>query len=189
MLKFLSLLFLKIIGWKITGEMPVGLKKCILIAAPHTSGWDFLIGRAGFYSLGIRKIKFLIKQEMFKFPLGFFIKSMGAIPVDRSRNTNAINAISKMFAENENFLLMITPEGTRKYTTNWKKGFYYIAETAGVPIVLTFVDYAKKEGGIGPTLYPSGNYEEDFKIITDFYKSKTARYPENFNLSPQHRKK
>jgi len=189
MRKFLSLLFLKIIGWKIVGEMPVGLKKCILIAAPHTSGWDFLIGRAGFYSLGIRKIKFLIKQEMFKFPLGFFIKSMGAIPVDRSRNTNAINAIGKMFAENENFLLMITPEGTRKYTTNWKKGFYHIAETAGVPIVLTFVDYAKKEGGIGPTLYPSGNYDEDFKIITDFYKSKTAKFPENFNLSPQHRKK
>jgi 1-acyl-sn-glycerol-3-phosphate acyltransferase len=188
MQKFLAKIFLKIIGWKITGEMPAGLKKCVLIAAPHTSGWDFLIGRAGFYSKGVRKIKFLIKKEMFKFPLGGIIKSLGAIPVDRSRNNNAIIAIGKMFSENENFLLMITPEGTRKYTDNWKKGFYHIAETAGVPIVLTYVDYGKKEGGIGPALYPSGNYEEDFKIITDFYKSKTAKFPENFNLSPQYNK-
>ena len=186
MQKLISRIYLKLTGWTIKGVLPGDIKKAIFIAAPHTSGWDFIIGRAGFYSLGIKKVSFLIKKEMFKFPISSIIKSMGAIPIDRGKNNNTIQIVCKMFEEKENLLLLLTPEGTRKYTEHWKKGFYFIAAEAKVPIVLTYVDYAKKEGGIGPVLYTTGNFEKDFKFITDFYRTKSAKYPENFNLSPQY---
>jgi len=189
MQKFISQIFLKIIGWKITGSFPCEIKKAVIIAAPHTSNWDFIIGRAGFHKLGIKKIKFLIKKEIFKFPIGPVIKSWGAIPIDRGKNNNTIIAVGKMFEENDKLLLLITPEGTRSLVEHWKKGFYHVAIAAKVPIVLSYVDYKKKEGGLGPVLYPTGNFEEDFKFITDFYKTKTAKFPEQFNLSPQFQKK
>lgn len=188
MLKFISYLYLKIIGWKINGTFPPDIKKCIIIAAPHTSFYDFAIGRAAFYQFGINKIYFLIKKEVFKFPISGILKAMGGVPVDRGRSSNMVVSLTKMFKEKEKFLLIITPEGTRKYVENWKKGFYHIAENAQVPIVLSYVDYGKKEGGLGPVIFPSGNYEEDFKIIQEFYKDKTAKYPEKFSLSPQYRK-
>jgi len=188
MLKVISRLYLHFIGWKIKGSFPKDLKKCVIIAAPHTSNQDFIIGRAAFYKMGIYKIYFLIKKEMFKFPLGRIINALGGIPVDRSKSSNMVIIIGKMFKEKENLLLLITPEGTRKYVENWKQGFYYIAKEANVPIVLTYVDYAKKEGGIGPVLYPTDNFEKDFEAIKDFYRTKTAKYPENFNLSQMYSK-
>jgi 1-acyl-sn-glycerol-3-phosphate acyltransferase len=181
--KLISSIFIRIIGWNVYGSLPEGLTKAVLIAAPHTSNWDFVIGRAGLYKLGLKKVKFLIKKELFKFPIGPIIKSWGAIPTDRAKNNNTIAQVSKMFDEQENLLLLITPEGTRSLVEHWKKGFYHIATAAKVPIVLTFVDYAKKEGGIGPVIYLTGNFEEDMKGIEAFYKSKTAKFPENFNLS------
>ncbi|HNW98443.1 MAG TPA: 1-acyl-sn-glycerol-3-phosphate acyltransferase [Bacteroidales bacterium] len=187
-MRIISAILLWVSGWKIKGSFPADIKKCVIISAPHTSGWDFFYGRIGTYYLRVTHLKFMIKKEMFKFPLGGLLKALGAIPVDRKANNNTIIAIDKMFNENENFRLIITPEGTRKLNKNWKKGFYHIALSAKVPIVMSYVDYRKKEGGIGPVLYPTGNYEEDFKIITDFYKTKTAKYPENYNLSPQHQK-
>jgi 1-acyl-sn-glycerol-3-phosphate acyltransferase len=185
MLKIISRIYLKLIGWNIKGSFPEGLKKCVIIAAPHTSMLDFIIGRAAFYGMGINKISFLIKKEAFKFPLGGIIKALGGIPVDRGKSNNMVVAIARQFKEKENMLLIITPEGTRKYVEVWKKGFYHIAENANVPIVLSYVNYREKEGGIGFVLYPSGNYDEDIKIIQEFYKDKTARYPEMFNLSPK----
>jgi len=186
--KFISYIILKLIGWNIYGALPEGLTKAVLIAAPHTSNWDFVIGRAGLYSLGLKKVKFLIKKEWFKFPAGAIIKALGALPTDRSKNNNTIALVSKMFEEQDNLLLLITPEGTRSLVEHWKKGFYHIATAAKVPVVMTFVDYGRKEGGIGPVLYPTGNFEEDMKVIEAFYKTKTAKFPENFNLSSQHNK-
>jgi 1-acyl-sn-glycerol-3-phosphate acyltransferase len=175
-------------GWTIKGSLPEGLKKAVVISAPHTSMWDFIIGRIAFYSFGIYNINFLIKKEMFKFPVGGLLRSLGAIPIDRGKNNTTIQIVSKMFEEKENFLLLITPEGTRGYARQWKKGFYHFAEKAKVPIVMTYIDYGKKEGGIGPVLYPTGDFDADFKIITDFYRGMTAKYPENFNLSAQYLK-
>ena len=189
MQRLISKIFLKIMGWKIKGSMPADLTKAVVIAAPHTSNWDFVIGRAGFHLLGIKKINFLIKREIFVFPIGPIIKSWGAIPVDRGRNNNTVSIVEKMFEENEKLLLLITPEGTRKYIGNWKKGFYHVATSAKVPILLSYVDYSKKEGGVGPVFYPTGNYEEDMKFIKDFYKTKTAKFPAQFNLSPQYQNK
>lgn len=187
-MKFISYLFLKFGGWKLQGKIPPEIKKAVVIAAPHTSGLDFAVGRAGFYLIGIRKIQFFIKKEMFRFPLGILIRALGAVPVDRGKKNNLVDQITQIFEEKKSFYLLITPEGTRKYIANWKKGFYLIAVKANVPIVVSFLDYGKKECGIGFVLYPSGDFEKDFKIITDFYKTKTARYPKDFNLSEMYQK-
>lgn len=184
-MKYISKLILKMMGWKINGNFPQDIKKCVLIAAPHTSNWDFVIGRAAFYIFGIKGIKFLIKKEFFFFPVGILLKSMGAIPVDRSSKNNTVVKIGHKFDEYNIFRVLITPEGTRSRVKEWKKGFYYIAQHANVPIVLCYVDYGKKEGGIAPfVINPSGNYAKDMEKIEDFYRNITAKYPENFNLTP-----
>jgi 1-acyl-sn-glycerol-3-phosphate acyltransferase len=188
LMKTFSKIALWISGWKVKGSLPPELKKCVIIAAPHTSMWDFYYGRLGFYRKGIYKINFMIKKEMFKFPLGWLLKSLGAVPVDRSKNSNTVIWISKMFYERESFMLLVTPEGTRKYVEKWKRGFYHIAQNAKVPIVLGYLNYGKKECGMGPLFYPTGNYEEDIKKIQEFYLDKTAKFPENFNLSEKYRK-
>lgn len=188
-MKTFSKIMLWLWGWKITGSLPADLKKCIIIAAPHTSMWDFFFGRLGFYWLGIPKIHFMIKKEIFKFPLGALLKWLGAIPVDRGKNNNTVLWASKMFQERESFFLLITPEGTRKYVEHWKRGFYHIAVHAKVPIILGYVDYQKKKGGIGPVFYPTGNFDQDIKEIQKFYFDKTAKFPDQFNLSEQFRNK
>jgi 1-acyl-sn-glycerol-3-phosphate acyltransferase len=170
-------------GWKINGSLPPDLKKCILVAAPHTSYWDFVIARLAFYYQHVNA-RFLIKKELFKFPFKRYISWLGCIPVDKSNAKKAIFSAVEVIKNNDSIYLVITPEGTRKYTNNWKKGFYFIAEHANIPMVLTYVDYAKKEGGFGPIIYPSGNFEKDFAKIEDFYRTVTAKFPENFNLTP-----
>ena len=187
MFKIISFIYFKCTGWQIKGHLPAGLKKCVIIAAPHTSMMDFVIGRLGFYRIGLKKVSFLIKKELFKFPIGLLLKAFGGIPVDRGKKNNTITLISKMFVEKQDLLLLIAPEGTRKLVKNWKKGFYHIAVNVNVPIVLSFIDYKKKEAGIGSVLYPTGNYENDLKFIEDYYRNITAKYPENFNLSAENR--
>jgi 1-acyl-sn-glycerol-3-phosphate acyltransferase len=182
-MKTFSRIILWLLGWKITGGIPAEVKKCVIIAAPHTSMWDFFYGRLGFYSKGVYKVHFMIKKEIFKFPLGALLKWLGALPVDRSKNNNTVIWISKKFLESPTFMLLVTPEGTRKRVENWKRGFYHIAQNAKVPIVIGYVDYKNKKAGMGPVFYPTGNYETDLKEIQEFYLDKTAKYPENFNLT------
>lgn len=183
----ISHLILKLLGWKVYGQIPENIKKCVLVEAPHTSNMDFIIGRLAFFYLGI-KAKFLIKKELFIQPLGLILKKLGGIPVDRKKSNNIVDYIATLLKNSEELVVVITPEGTRKYNPNWKKGFYYIALKAKVPIVLAYIDYGKKEGGIGKVIYPSGNFEKDFNEIVEFYINKTARYPKKFNLSPMYRK-
>jgi len=181
-MRFLSKWILKLIGWKVIGKMPDGLRKCIMIEAPHTSNIDFILGRLAFYQLGINA-KFLIKQELFKFPLGGLLRAMGGIPVNRGKKNNMVDYVADLFHHTDELVVIITPEGTRKYNAHWKKGFYHIAAKANVPVILGFIDYKKKEGGIGPLFYPSGDFDKDFALIQDFYKGKNARHPEKYNLS------
>lgn len=178
----LAKFILFLIGWKIKGKFPSHIKKCVIIAAPHTSNQDFFIGRLGFYIMRLN-VHFLIKQEAFKFPFGGILRNSGGIPTDRSRNNNMINKIVSLFDKNDSFYLAITPEGTRKRTNNWKKGFYFIAQKANVPIALVYVDYKKKEGGFGPIVEISENLEADMKTIYDFYRTITPKFPDQFNLS------
>lgn len=162
-------------------------RRCVLIMAPHTSNWDFVIGRLALWAIGA-KAGFLIKKEAFFFPLGWLLKKMGGIPIDRKKSKNVVWQIAVLLNKSKEMALVITPEGTRSLRHEWKKGFYYIASMAEVPIVMGYLDYAKKEAGIGKMIYPSEDYQADLSVIYDFYKDFTARHPEKFNLSPMYRK-
>lgn len=180
---FASFVF-KLLGWQVINHTPPELKKYVVMMAPHTSNWDFVLGWIGYRALGISS-SYLIKKEAFAFPLGVLLKSLGGIPVDRKSSTNIVFQVAEMFKKTDSLVITITPEGSRSLRRNWKRGFYHIAVNAGVPIALGFLDYKKKIGGIGEIIYPSGDYEKDFEQIKAFYTDKTGRYPENFNLSPQ----
>jgi len=182
LLKYPARLILRLAGWKVTGPLPAD--KSVVAMAPHTSNLDFLLGWLGYTSLGI-KSHFLIKKEVFKWYSAGIIKAMGGIPVDRSHSTNVVMQVTEEFNRRDKFIVTITPEGTRKLNRHWKKGFYFIAHSAHVPIMLGFLDYKKKEGGFGYSYTPSGDWEKDYHILEEFYKTKTARYPEKFNLSEQ----
>jgi 1-acyl-sn-glycerol-3-phosphate acyltransferase len=176
---------LNLFGWHTNGALPDGAKKAVMIVAPHTSTWDFIIGRLTFYGTG-PKLKVLIKKEAFFFPLGVLLKWLGGIPVDRGRRNNMIENVVSFFDKYESMVVVITPEGTRRLSRHWKKGFYLIALEAKVPIALAFIDYRNRTGGVGPLLYPSGDFEKDMTKIYDFYRDKTARHPERFYLPPKH---
>lgn len=179
MAKFLSHIILKFFGWKVVGRFPKDVPKCVMIAAPHTSNWDFLFARCAFYIMGV-DVRFTIKKEALSWPLvGSWIKAMGALPVDRSKNNSLVQTMVDIFNQNEKMVIMITPEGTRKYQPRWRRGFYHAALGANVPICLGYLDYAKKEAGVGPMVYPSGDIEKDLEDILAFYRTKTAKFPKN----------
>lgn len=184
MMYILSKFWFWLNGWKIEGELPEGVTKGVMTAAPHTSNWDFMWARASFYILKV-PMNYTIKKEFIKGPLGWILKSMGAIPIDRSPRKegedrkSTVEAMADLFKDRDQLFVMVTPEGTRKYVAEWKTGFYHTAVMAGVPIVVGFVDYKEKRAGFGPTIYPSGNIEEDFETIKAFYRTKTGKYPEN----------
>ncbi len=175
---------LKLFGWNIYTRASLEIKKAVIIMAPHTSNWDFVIGRLAFFMYGISP-RIIIKKEAFTPVMGPILRWLGGIPVDRSQSQNTVKKITDHFKQHDKFYLLITPEGTRKKVNKWKRGFYFIALTAEVPIFCGFLDYKKKEGGIGMVVNPSGDFEEDFKKIEDFYRGKHARHPEKFNLSEE----
>jgi 1-acyl-sn-glycerol-3-phosphate acyltransferase len=179
MLALFSRLILRLMGWKITSVIPPGTKKCVIAVAPHTSYWDFAIGRLAYWLLGV-KASFLIKKEVFRFPFRRMLLHMGGIPVDRGRSSKMVDQVVEKFRTSESLFIVITPEGTRKPVKVWKKGFYYIASQAQVPIALGYLDYAKKEGGVGKVIYPNGNLEEQMKEIKEFYRNMTPKHPEKF---------
>lgn len=184
MKKIFARFIIKLIGWKVVMDIPPDIKKMVVMMAPHTSNWDFLLGWLGYKSIGVDS-KYLIKKEAFFFPLGIILRYLGAIPVDRKASTNIVIQVGEMFLKTDYLYITITPEGTRSLRPTWKRGFYYIAEHAKVPVGFGFLDYKRKIGGIGGILVPSGDYDADLKIIEAFYSDKHARYPEKFNLSPQ----
>lgn len=179
-MKLFASIILKLCGWKFKGIVP-DAKKSIFIMAPHTSSWDFILGRLLLWNKGI-KTKFLIKQEFFFFPIKSLMKKMGGVSINREQSKNAIKYCVELFDHYPEISLVITPEGTRQYTDHWKKGFYFIAEQAHVPIFIGFLDYKKKEGGILAEFKPSGDFEKDILLIQAYYKGITAKYPEKFNV-------
>lgn len=187
MLYLLARLIYACSGWKITGTIPKEINRCIVLMAPHTSNWDFVLGFLGFAILRI-KINVLIKKEAFAFPLGILVRAMGGVPVDRQHASNVVVNIAHEFQKREHLVLVVAPEGTRSLNNNWKRGFYHIAVLAKVPIVLGYLDYRQKVAGLGEAFIPTGNYESDLAIMEAFYLDKAARFPEKFNLSPVNRK-
>lgn len=178
--RFFILLF-KLNGWKIAGAFPQDVKKAVVIAAPHTSNWDFIYALAIFKLLKL-KVRYLIKKEVNFFPLSILIKNTGGIPVERSKKHNLIDQFVEVFNKEDNLLVAFPAEGTRKKVDKWKSGFYYTALQSNVPVVPGYLDFSKKEGGFGEPIYLSGNKEEDLKKIKMFYADKVGKYPELFNI-------
>jgi len=174
MVRLLYDFFFRLAGWKIDGRMPEE-KKFIIIVAPHTSNWDFMIGLC---VRGIMRFdaKFLGKKELFRFPFGSLFRWLGGLPVDRSRNANLVDEVVELFKEREKLILAIAPEGTRKYVKKWKTGFYFIALKAKIPIVLASFDYPSKTVFASKPFYPTGNLQEDMKVIYEFYRNKQGKF-------------
>jgi 1-acyl-sn-glycerol-3-phosphate acyltransferase len=170
-----------ITGWKHVDECSAGVDKAVMIMIGHTSNWDFLRGLGAFDSFG-RPVRFTIKKEWLKFPFGFFFNALGAFGVDRSKSTSATTQMAQALKKFERGFFVVTPEGTRSKRDKWKTGFYYVALEAKVPIILSYVDYAKKRTGLKKLLYPSGDYKKDLKEIVEFYSTITPKYPEKFAL-------
>lgn len=179
MVRSLSKWALKIAGWKEVGNFPDG-KKFVVVAAPHTSMWDFVWGRL-YYNTINKSVKFMIKEKYFFFPLGIWIKTLGAIPVKMDRRVGLVKQMVDEFRKRDEFFLTITPEATRKRVARWKKGFYHIAIGADVPIVLGYIDYKRKELGVKMTIKPTGDEKADLEKIRLAYSDVVAKHPENFN--------
>ncbi len=182
MIRLIAKLYFELIGWKPRYNLPPDLRKYVMIAAPHTSNWDFPLAMAALSLMRVR-VNYLAKKELFRFPLGIIMRFFGGIPVDRSRNTGMVDAMIAEFRQHDELVLMIPPEGTRGYVNEWKSGFYRVALGAGVPIVLGYLDYGRKEAGLAKAFYPTGDYEKDLRLIQDFYRSVQARHPERSSVS------
>ena len=172
----------KVLGWKIKGDFP-NLNKSVIIFAPHTSYWDAFFGKLYLKNIGV-KHKFLSKKELFKFPLNLLMCTYGSIPVSSGRNF--IFQISEIFNSNKEIHIVLSPEGTRKKVTKWKKGFYYMAKEANVPIVVGYIDYKKKEIGIKGVIRDTSNMKETMTEICSIYKNVNAKYPEDFILDKRY---
>ncbi len=172
--------FLRLNGWKVEGSLPVEARKCVLIAAPHTSNWDLPYTLMVAFVLNLN-IYWMGKHSLFAFPFGPVMRWLGGIAVDRSRSTNLVSASAMALkAADGPVQLVVPPEGTRGRTTHWKTGFYYIALEAGVPIVLAYMDYARKVSGLGPVFVPTGDVDADMAEIKRFYAGVKGRRPQHF---------
>jgi len=176
--KRLATILFHSLGWKTVGDVPPHIKKYVIVAGPHTSNWDFFFGVLYFIMKDI-PMNFLIKKDWYFFPFNIILNALGGIPVNRKKKENRTDEIAESFNKFDRLALLITPEGTRSYSPKWKKGFYYIAEKANVPIILGYIDYEKKIGGIGPVFQPTGNIDEDIKEIKSFYFDKKGKNPKN----------
>lgn len=176
----LSGALLRLAGWKVDITVP-DYPKCIICVAPHTSNWDFVLGKLAYMSVG-RKAGFLMKESWFRFPLGCIFRALGGIPVSRKRpGSNLTDAIVQKFNESDRMTIAITPEGTRKRTTKWHTGFIYIAKEAGVPIALGVIDGGNRTIRINDAYIPGDDVESDMRYIKSYYSGITALYPDKFS--------
>ena len=168
--------FYRMRGWTAVGTPPPG-GRYVIIAAPHTSNWDFVYFLGLVNELGI-DANFMAKDSLFRWPMGGFMRDMGGISIDRAARRNVVNAMIAEFARRDRFALTIAPEGTRSAVQQWRTGFYHIALGAGVPLVIGMMDYAKRTGGLGPSIMPTGDYKADMQQVAEIYQSVTPKHPE-----------
>lgn len=163
-------------GWKTVGKVPAD-RRFVLVAAPHTSNWDFLYFIGLCNELGIQP-HFMAKESLFRWPWKNFLLDMGGVPVDRGAKKDYVAQMVQIFNERKEFMLTIAPEGTRSNVKQWKTGFYHIAKAANVPIVVGMMDYGTKTGGLLDSFEVSGDYEADMRILEKHYKSVTPKHPD-----------
>ena len=183
---FFRLLF-RLLGWKIDPNVPEEAHNSVMLAAPHTSNWDFLFTIAAFDILNIA-VRYTVKKELNFFPIGWILNSLGAIWVDRSpkkkgeKRISLVEAMTKLFDRDEPLVVLVTPEGTRSKRTHWKTGFYHVAMNANVPITLGYVDFKNKIAGVGKVIHPKGDIEKDMREIMEFYNAIHPKIPANFSV-------
>ena len=166
-------------GWRVEGGVP-DVQKAVVVAAPHTSNWDFPFTLAISFALDL-DISWLGKHTLFKPPYGAFFKWVGGIPVDRRSRHDLVSQVVRVLNESDKLMVIVPPEGTRSKTARWKTGFYYIATGADVPIVLGFLDFERKCGGLGHVFRPSGDLAADMKQIAEFYSTVKGKHPERMS--------
>lgn len=166
---------LRLTGWR-THVIPPHTSRYVLIGAPHTSNWDFILVLL-LMTVERIPIRIMGKDSLFRGPLGIFMRSLGAIPVNRHERTSLVDQVAAKFDEHQDLIIGISPEGTRSKTSRWRTGFYYIALKARVPIVMAYLDYGNKVCGLGPSLKPTGDIKADFVKIRGFYSGIVGKYP------------
>lgn len=176
LIRWLLLLWFRRGGWTISGTLPPD-PKFVIMGASHTSNWDFLVFLGAVQALG-RKVHFIGKHTLFRWPMGGFMRALGGIPVDRSAAQDLVSEVVAQFDAHQQFILVVAPEGTRSRTEKWKTGFYQIALRAGVPIVAAGPDFPTRRGVFGPVIRPTGNYDEDMKPAFAFFRTLTPRHPQ-----------
>lgn len=175
-LHLLGRFLLWLFGWKIRGESPT-YRKYVLIAAPHTSNWDFPFMLATAYAMRLR-VSWFGKHTLFIPPWGWFMRKLGGIPVDRRAPQTLVMQMVERFKHSEDLILGMSPEGTRSKVDVWKSGFYHIASESRVPIGLGYIDYDRKLCGVGMFVIPSGNVNDDMNKIRTFYRNMRGKHPD-----------
>lgn len=178
MLRLASKVVLRLFGWKSSGSFPSRLKKYVVIVAPHTSGWDFVVGLLFRKALRLEHVKYLGKQELFRPPFGFFFRWLGGYPVDRSSRHNLVDQVAAIFHAHEEFAIALSPEGTRQRVDKLKTGFYNIARAARVPLIMVAFDYQNKLAIISDPLELTGDQPKDFDKILSFFRPVHGKYPD-----------
>lgn len=169
---------LRLAGWHVECSVP-DYAKCIICVAPHTSNWDFVLGKLAYWSLG-RQAGFLMKETWFFFPMKYLFRALGGIPVPRRRGSSLTETLVERFRRSTRLTLAITPEGTRSRVTQWRTGFLHIAYEAGIPIVLGAIDAAHKTVWLVKTFTPTGDTEADMRRVKDYYRQFQGLKPEKF---------
>jgi 1-acyl-sn-glycerol-3-phosphate acyltransferase len=167
--------WMRVAGWRVDGVLPP-IPKFVLIGAPHTSNWDFVLFLGVIFTLRAN-VKFMGKAELFRWPHGLFFYYCGGVPVDRKKSTGLVEQMVEACNKSDRFILTIAPEGTRHHVTEWKRGFYHIAEGAKVPIVMAIIDGKNKVVHIGQIFHPTGDIETDMKAITGQFEGMTGINP------------
>ena len=172
-----SFILLRLWGWKIESVFPKGIKKSVIVVIPHTSNWDFPVGILLRPTIDLQT-NFVGKRSLFYFPLDLLMRALGGVPVDRSKHNNFVDAVVDIYNSRDQFNLTITPEGTRSKLKTLKRGFYFIALKAGIPIVCCKFDWGKMVIGFDEPFYPTGDYDNDLPKILAYFKGVQGKIPE-----------
>jgi 1-acyl-sn-glycerol-3-phosphate acyltransferase len=176
-LRAISSAILRLAGWRAIGKQ-IENQRFVLIGAPHTSNWDFPLMLMVVLKLEL-KPHWMGKSSLFMFPFGGIMRWLGGIAIDRSQHHGVVEQVVQQYNDNPQMVVLVPPEGTRSKVKEWKTGFYHIANNAGVPILMGYLDVAKKEAGLADFFYPTGMVEQDISEIRKFYKDKRGIKPQN----------
>lgn len=169
-------------GWQAEGRLPPD-RKFILVGAPHTSNWDFLVFVGTIAAFG-KQVHFIGKHTLFRWPFGAMMRGLGGVPVDRNKSRDLVQQMADAFAARDDFILIVAPEGTRDKATRWKTGFYQIALATGAPMVCAGPDYDRRRGVIGPVVRATGDYDRDMAPAFAFFRTLRPKYPERGFIPP-----